>query len=168
MDVSSIVSLFVFLGIVFVVAMSGAVFKPGPWYEVLDKPRWTPPNWAFPVVWSALYVMIAIAGWRVYEAAGLVALPFLAYAVQLVLNAAWSAFFFGLRRPGLAFADVLAMWLAVAVNALLFYPIDAIAGLLLIPYLVWVTIAACLNLSVWRRNPGAFAASRADRVQASG
>ncbi len=153
---ASILTLGVFVVIVLFVASSGAIFKPGPWYQRLDKPAWTPPNWAFPVVWSALYVMIAVAGWRVYEAAGLVAAPFLAYAVQLVLNAAWSALFFGLKRPGAAFVDVLALWLAVAVNALLFYPIDAVAGLLLIPYLMWVTAAACLNFSVWRRNPGAF------------
>ncbi len=147
---ASILTLGVFVVIVLVVASSGAIFKPGPWYQRLDKPAWTPPNWAFPVVWSALYVMIAVAGWRVYEAAGLVVAPFLAYAVQLVLNAAWSALFFGLKRPGAAFVDVLAL------NALLFYPIDAVAGLLLIPYLMWVTAAACLNFSVWRRNPGAF------------
>ena len=153
---SSILSFVVFFAIILAVASSGAVFKPGSWYESLEKPGWNPPNWAFPVVWSALYVMIAIAGWRVYEAAGLVTLPFLAYGVQLALNAAWSALFFGMRRPGLAFADVLAMWVAVAINALLFYPIDAIAGLLMIPYLIWVTIASCLNFSVWRRNPGAF------------
>ncbi|MBO0903105.1 TspO/MBR family protein [Jiella sonneratiae] len=158
---SSILSLAAFVGVVLLVASSGAVFKPGDWYRSLDKPDWTPPNWAFPVVWSALYVMIAVSGWRVYEAAGLVAVPFLAYAVQLVLNAAWSAVFFGLRRPGLAFADVLALWVAVAATILLFYPIDAVAGLLLIPYLMWVTAAACLNFSVWRRNPGAFSAAAA-------
>ena len=156
---SSILSFMVFFAIVLAVASSGAMFKPGPWYQRLEKPSWTPPNWAFPVVWSALYVMIAIAGWRVYEAAGLVALPFLAYGVQLALNAAWSAFFFGLKRPAIAFADVVALWIAVAVNALMFYPIDAIAGLLMIPYLMWVTAAACLNFSVWRRNPGAFRAA---------
>ncbi|TFF25023.1 tryptophan-rich sensory protein [Jiella endophytica] len=153
---SSILSFVVFFALVLTVASSGAVFKPGPWYDTLDKPSWNPPKWAFPVVWSALYVMIAVSGWRVYESAGLVPLPFAAYGLQLVLNAAWSALFFGMRRPGLAFADVLALWVAVAVNALVFYPIDAVAGLLLIPYLLWVTAAACLNFSVWRRNPGAF------------
>ncbi|WAP70251.1 TspO/MBR family protein [Jiella pelagia] len=159
---ASILSLGVFVVIVLAVASSGAVFKPGAWYEGLDKPGWTPPNWVFPTVWSLLYVMIAIAGWRVYETAGLVATPFIVYAVQLALNAAWSALFFGLKRPGLAFADVLALWVAVAVNALVFYPVDAIAGLLMIPYLAWVTAAACLNFSVWRRNPQAFRAAAAN------
>ncbi|MBO0661087.1 tryptophan-rich sensory protein [Jiella sp. MQZ9-1] len=159
MDMSSVVSFIVFLALVLMVASSGAVFKPGAWYKSLDKPGWTPPNWVFPVVWSALYVMIAVTGWRVYETAGLVALPFAAYAVQLCLNAAWSGIFFGMKRPGLAFVDVLALWIAVAMNALLFYPIDAAAGLLLLPYLLWVTTAACLNFAVWRRNPGALTAA---------
>ncbi|MEX6508049.1 TspO/MBR family protein [Jiella sp. M17.18] len=156
MSIASIVSFVVFLALVLAVAMSGAVFKPGPWYQTLDKPGWTPPNWAFPVVWSALYVMIAVAGWRVYGTAGLVGLPFAVYALQLVLNAAWSAFFFGMRRPDIAFADVILMALAIAANIALFAPIDAVAAWLLVPYLVWACIAACLNYSVWRRNPGRF------------
>lgn len=157
MNLASLLTLGVFLVLVFAVAMSGAIFKPGPWYQRLEKPSWTPPNWAFPVVWSALYVMIAVAGWRVYETAGLVALPFAVYGLQLVLNAAWSWLFFGIRRPDLAFVDVVAMALAIAANIALFAPIDAIAGWLLVPYLVWAVIAACLNRSVWRRNPQEFA-----------
>ena len=156
MSLPSILSFLVFLAIVFAVAMSGAIFRPGPWYEKLDKPGWTPPNWAFPVVWSILYVMIAIAGWRVFEAVGLVALPFAIYGLQLIVNAAWSFFFFGLRRGDLAFVDVILLWLLVAANIALFYPIDATAGLLLAPYLVWVTIASCLNFSVWQRNRASF------------
>ena len=157
MNLASLLTLGVFLVLVFAVAMSGAIFKPGPWYQRLEKPSWTPPNWAFPVVWSALYVMIAVAGWRVYETAGLVALPFAVYGLQLVLNAAWSWLFFGIRRPDLAFVDVVAMALAIAANIALFAPIDAIAAWLLVPYLVWAVIAACLNRSVWRRNPQEFA-----------
>ena len=152
MVVSSILGFVGFLALVMIVASSGAFFKPGPWYRTLNKPSWTPPNWVFPVVWSALYVMIAFAGWRVWQASGFVALPFAVYLAQLLLNAAWSALFFGARRPDAAFADVVLLWLVVAANIALFMPIDAAAGWLLVPYLVWVTIAACLNLSVWRRN----------------
>ncbi|RFC62903.1 tryptophan-rich sensory protein [Fulvimarina endophytica] len=161
MFTGSVMSFLAFLAIVLVVASSGAVFKPGPWYQRLEKPSWTPPNWAFPTVWSVLYLFIAIAGWRVYEADGLVALPFLVYGVQLVLNAAWSAFFFGARRADLAFGDVVLLWLTVVANIVLFLPIDLVAGLLLVPYLVWVTAAACLNYSVWQRNPGAFSGKAA-------
>ncbi|MBB4001912.1 TspO/MBR family protein [Aurantimonas endophytica] len=157
MSLPSLLTLGVFIVLVFAVAMSGAIFKPGPWYQRLDKPSWTPPNWAFPVVWSALYVMIAVAGWRVYETAGLVALPFAVYGLQLVLNFAWSWLFFGIRRPDLAFVDVVLMALAIAANIALFAPIDAIAAWLMVPYLVWAIIAACLNRSVWRRNPQEFA-----------
>lgn len=157
MNLSSLLTLGVFVLLVFAVAMSGAIFKPGPWYQRLEKPSWTPPNWAFPVVWSALYVMIAVAGWRVYEIAGLVALPFAVYGLQLALNFAWSWLFFGIRRPDLAFVDVVLMALAIAANIALFAPIDAIAAWLLVPYLVWAIIAACLNRSVWRRNPEEFA-----------
>lgn len=159
MSLSTILSFSVFFVLVFLVAMSGAIFKPGPWYKTLDKPFWTPPNWVFPVVWSALYVMIAVAGWRVWREAGIVVLPFAVYLLQLALNAAWSALFFGIRRADLAFADVVALWIAVAVNIALFLPIDAVAGWLLVPYLVWVTIASCLNFSVWRRNKDRFAAA---------
>ena len=157
MVLSSLLSFAVFAVLVFAVAMSGAVFKPGSWYEGLDKPPWTPRNWVFPVVWSALYVMIAVAGWRVYQTGGVVLLPFAVYLLQLMLNGAWSALFFGLRRADLALVDVVAMWIAVAVNIALFMPYDALAGWLLVPYLVWVTVASCLNISIWRRNKTKFA-----------
>lgn len=156
MSFADIVSFAGFLALVCAAGLSGVIFKPGAWYRRLDKPAWTPPNWAFPVVWSALYLMIAVAGWRVYETAGLAALPFVFYAVQLVLNAAWSPLFFGMHRPDLAFVDITLLAMAVAANIALFWSIDAVAGLLLVPYLIWVCIAAGLNLSVWRRNPGAF------------
>ena len=84
----SVISFVVFFAIVFLVSVSGAIFKPGPWYMSLNKPSWTPPGWAFPVVWSILYVFIAISGWRVYEAVGLATVPFAVYGVQLLLNAA--------------------------------------------------------------------------------
>lgn len=157
----SVLSFLVFFVIVLAVAMSGAVFKPGPWYEKLDKPSWTPPNWAFPTVWSVLYLFIAIAGWLVYEEAGLVAVPFAIYGAQLALNAGWSALFFGMRRADLAFADVVALWFMVAANISVFLPISLWAGLLLVPYLAWVTAAACLNYSVWQRNPQVFSGSAA-------
>jgi benzodiazapine receptor len=156
MSLSSLMTFGVFVALVVVVALSGVIFKPGTWYLGLEKPSWTPPNRAFPVVWSVLYVMIAAAGWRVYETAGLVALPFAAYGLQLVLNAAWSWLFFGLRRPNLAFADIVLMTLAIVGNIALFAPIDPLAAWLLVPYLVWAVLAACLNRSVWRRNPGEF------------
>jgi tryptophan-rich sensory protein len=137
-------------------AMSGAVFKPGAWYESLTKPWWTPPNWAFPLVWTTIFAMIAVAGWRAHQVAGsLGAAPwaFGAYFAQLALNALWSAVFFGLRRPDLGLAEVALLWLAILINLVLFLAVDLWAGLLIVPYLAWVSLAANLNRSIWRLNP---------------
>lgn len=141
------------------VASSGILFKPGAWYRILRKPSWTPPNRAFPIVWSVLYVMIAVSGWLAWRAGGFPIVPFGIFATQLVLNFLWSMLFFGWRRPDLAFLDIVLLWLAVALNILLFWPLSTLAALLLVPYLVWVTVAASLNLALWRlnRENGAFA-----------
>ena len=157
MTLASAFALFAFLVVAFAVASSGAVFKPGEWYRGLDKPSWTPPNWAFPVVWSVLFLMIAISGWLVWREVGLVMSVFAFYAVQLVLNGLWSYLFFGRRRPDIAFFDLVALWLAIVANIFAFAPISALAAWMLVPYAAWVTIAGCLNYSVWRRNPGRFA-----------
>jgi tryptophan-rich sensory protein len=143
-----------FLLACFAAATTGAVFRPGPWYDQLDKPSWTPPDWAFPVAWTLLYIAIGVAPWLVWREAGFTgaALPLAVWAVQLLLNAAWSWLFFGLRRMDLAFAEVLALWLSIALMIALFLPISVTAGLLMIPYLVWVSFAAALNLAVWQRN----------------
>jgi tryptophan-rich sensory protein len=154
---SDIAGLAGFVAACITVASSGAVFKPGDWYEGLAKPWWRPPNWAFPVVWSVLYLMIAISGWLVWRKAGFAgaALPLAVYGLQLVLNAAWSGFFFGMKRMNLALVDVCLLWLSIAALILLFSPIDATAALLLAPYLLWVSIAAFLNWTMIRLNPDA-------------
>lgn len=144
----------IFVVIVLVAASSGAIFKPGAWYENLRKPGWTPPNWAFPVVWSILYVMIGYAGWLVWTTVGW-SLPMAFWALQMVVNALWSFFFFGQRRMDLALIDVAVLWLSVALFILTAWPVAPIASLLFVPYLAWVTAAATLNYSVRRLNPGA-------------
>lgn len=101
-----------FIAIVFIAASSGAVFKPGEWYETLRKPSWTPPKWAFPVVWSLLYVGIAYAGWSIWTLAGW-SLPLVFWSLQIVFNAAWSWLFFGLRRMDLALGDIAALWVSI-------------------------------------------------------
>lgn len=144
----------VFFGLVFAAALSGAVFKPGPWYDGLAKPSWNPPDWAFPVVWSILYIMIAVAGVLVWRAEGWgTAMAF--WAAQLVLNALWSALFFGARRMDWAFYEVLLLWLSIIGFIVTAWPVSATAALLFVPYLAWVTTAAALNRTVWRMNPGA-------------
>jgi tryptophan-rich sensory protein len=146
-------ALLAFLAASFAAASSGALFRPGAWYEALRKPSWTPPNWAFPVVWSILYVTIALSGWLVWSAAGATAWPALAlFAAQLVLNAGWSALFFGARRLDWAMAEVAALWASIAAVIAAFAPHSQAAALLLAPYLAWVTVAAFLNYRLLRLN----------------
>lgn len=146
-----------FLGFVlFVVAVAstGAMFKPGAWYQALDKPAWTPPNWLFPIAWTLLYFAIAVAGWLAWRNAGFDAAgpAYAIYFLQLCLNAAWSWLFFGLHRMDLALLDMAALWIAIVANIVLFYAIQPLAGYLLIPYLIWVTYAAALNFKIWQMN----------------
>lgn len=153
MDLSSVGALGGFLLAAFAAASSGGIFRPDDWYDGLRKPSWTPKPWVFPVVWTPLYLLMAVSGWLVWREAGLFVLPFIPFLVQLVLNAAWSAIFFGLRRPDLAFIEVIALWLSIAATIIAFAPISPVAAWLLAPYLLWVTIASVLNATVWRLNP---------------
>jgi tryptophan-rich sensory protein len=144
-----------FIAACFAAAATGAFFRPGEWYERLNKPAWRPPNRVFAPVWTALYVMIALSGWLVWREAGLAgaALPLSVYALQLILNAVWTPLFFGLHRPDLGFVDIVLVWLSIVTTIALFMPIHAGAALLLLPYLAWVTLATALNYSIWRLNP---------------
>ena len=147
-------SLVPFLAIVIVVAGSGVFFTPGAWYETLRKPSWTPPNWLFGPVWSTLYIMIAVAGWLVWRVEG-IGITLVVWGLNLVFNALWSYFFFGIRRMDIAFVDALLMWVTVALFIVLAAQVSTVAALLFVPYLIWVTIAATLNRTVWRLNPAA-------------
>ncbi len=151
-----IIAAIVFALVNLAAAGSGGAFRPGPWYRGLDKPSWTPPDWAFPVTWSVLYSLNGYAGWLIWDTAGAAAWPALAvYAVSLVINALWSALVFGARRLDWGMIDVTALWLSIAAVMVLFWPISRLAALVLIPYLIWVSIAAALNASVLRRNGAA-------------
>ena len=147
-------TLVAFVGVVFAVAAVGAQFPPGEWYAGLERPSWNPPNWLFAPVWTVLYALIAVSGWLVVRRAGLAraAPALIPYGVQLVLNGAWSWLFFGLERPGLALADILALLAAIAVTVALFWRIRPLAGALLVPYLLWVGFAAALNWQIWVLN----------------
>ena len=148
--------LMAFVAVNVLAAMSGAVFKPDQWYDNLNKPSWNPPKWAFPVVWTIIFAMIALAGWIAYRAAGgLGGAPwaFVFYGLQLVLNAGWSAVFFGMKRPDLALIEVGFMFAAILINLILFWQISTAAGLLMVPYLVWTAIAARLTMKIVELNP---------------
>ena len=135
-------------------ASSGAIFRPGPWYERIRKPPWRPPNWLFGPVWFVLYCMIAVSGWMVWRAAppDQVSFPIALYGIQLLLNACWSYCFFGLRRPGLALLEMSLLWIAIAATMAAFVSISELAALLLVPYLLWVSFAWVLNHAIWRLN----------------
>lgn len=138
-------------------AATGALIQPGAWYDSLAKPSWTPPNWVFPVVWTVLYIAIAYAGMRVALIAGSgAALAW--WSVQIALNTLWTPVFFGLKRMGTGLVVIVLLWVAVAMTLRGFWALDAIAGLLFAPYLLWVTIATALNASVWWKNRGAVVA----------
>jgi len=131
---------------------TGAMFEPGKWYENLDKPVWTPPGLVFPIVWLSLYVAMSYAAMRVAQVDGSQqALAF--WAMQIAFNTLWSPVFFGLRRMRAAMVILSCLWVAVALTLVSFYLLDPLAGYLIAPYLLWVTIAGALNFSVWQRNP---------------
>jgi len=150
-----------FLGACYAAAALGALWTAGSvstWYPGLSKPSWTPPNWLFGPVWSALYTMMAVAAWLVWRG-GIVGagrpaarLGLALFAAQLLLNLAWSGLFFGLQRPDLGFLDIVALWLSIAATAVAFGRVSLTAAGLMVPYLVWVTYAAALNFAIWRLN----------------
>jgi translocator protein len=125
MHTFSLLPLLGFIAACFVAALGGAVFRPAEWYEHLAKPSWRPPNRLFAPVWTVLYFTIAVSGWLVWRKMGFAGavLPLSVYAVQLVLNAAWSPIFFGLRRPDLGFLDIVLIWLSIVttISAFLLY-----------------------------------------------
>ena len=135
-------------------ASLGALFGPGEWYASLQKPSWNPPGWIFGPVWSALYVMMAVAAWFVWQRGGFSnqRQPLVIFLVQLALNAGWTPLFFGLHSPGLAFAEIVLLWLAIAATMVVFRPVSRTAMLLLVPYLAWVSFAAALNFALWKLN----------------
>ena len=124
------------------------------WYAQLSKPSWTPPDWVFGPVWTALYVCMAVSVWLVWREAGAAAakLPIALFAVQLVLNSLWSVLFFGFQRPGIAAGEIVLLWAAILANIVAFWGRSKPASLLLTPYLAWVTFAVVLNWTIWRMN----------------
>jgi tryptophan-rich sensory protein len=151
------ISLLTFIAVNFAAALSGALFPRRQWYRALAKPSWQPPDWAFAPVWMVLFALNAIAGWLVWTTAapGAAVLPMVVYAIQLILNAAWSALFFGLRQMRWALIECAGLWASVLATLLVFWPVSPLAGALIIPYLAWVSVAFYLNYTLIRLNPNA-------------
>jgi len=125
------------------------------WYQNLNKPFFNPQGWVFAPVWTALYIMMGISAFLIWQK-GLserkvkIALAF--FTVQLLLNAIWTPLFFGLQSPFAAFVDIIFLWLAILITIVLFFKLSRAAAFLLIPYIFWVTFAAVLNFSIMTMN----------------
>ncbi len=142
-----------FLLAVLAAAATGSLFRPGDWYRGLDRPAWTPPDWLFPVAWTVLYIAMAVAAGRVAgHGSPLVPAALAFWSCQIALNVLWSPVVFGLRRLGAGAVVMAALLVAVLATLALFAQVDAVAGWLIVPYAVWISYAAALNVALWRRN----------------
>jgi benzodiazapine receptor len=127
------------------------------WYAKLEKPSFTPPSWVFGPVWTVLYAMMGLSLYlashrRTEQDGGVGRASRVLFGIQLVLNVLWSYIFFGRRSPGWALVEILFLWVAIVATTWAFSRISRMAGLLLLPYLLWTSFAVVLNHSIWRLN----------------
>lgn len=153
----NILAFVVFLFICLGAAQLGSLFtipSLDDWYQQIQKPAWTPPNWVFAPVWTLLYVSMAVAAWGVWKERDRqsVALPIGLFFAQLLVNVLWSYLFFTLHLPGWALLDLVILWVLILFTLITFYRVKAWAGLILIPYLLWVAYAGTLNAAIWQMN----------------
>lgn len=147
----AVLGLFGFIVVTFCAPASGVMTLPGSWYAALNKPAWNPPAWIFGPVWTFLYLLMAVAAWLVWKRVGWKSAIWL-YLIQLALNAVWTPIFFGAHQLGWALVEIIVLWLAILVTLLTFLTVIRVAGLMLVPYLAWVSFAMFLNLTLWRMN----------------
>jgi len=152
-----IFGLAVWLSITFVAAAvsRAASINAGSFYTQLVLPEWSPPSSVFGPVWAVLYALMSIAAWLVWRVDGFRAArgALSLFLMQLALNALWSWLFFGWHRGALAFADILLLWIMIIATMIAFWRVRAVAGALLVPYLLWVSFASALNYALWQLNP---------------
>ncbi|MCC5926157.1 MAG: tryptophan-rich sensory protein [Bacteroidetes bacterium] len=124
------------------------------WYVTLEKPFFNPPNWIFGPVWTVLYLLMGVSSYLVYRSphSGNRRLGLDVYGVMLALNFAWSFLFFYFQRPGLAFIEIIVLWLSIFAMIVFFYRVRPLAGLLQLPYIAWVSFATVLNGAIWWLN----------------
>lgn len=145
------VSLPLLIGITASIATASGV---GTWYAGLEKPFFNPPNWLFGPVWTVLYILMGVSSYLVYRSPHSASrqLGLDVYAFMLLLNFAWSFLFFYFQMPGLAFIEIVILWLSILAMIIYFYRVRPVAGLLQLPYLAWVTFASVLNGAIWWLN----------------
>jgi len=135
-------------------AVGGYATDVGPWYQNLRKPKWSPPNWAFGVIWTLIYVCIFFAigiAWN-QASEGQQSTLLWAAAINFLLNGLWSFLFFKWRKLGWALLEAVLLWLSITVMILAVFPYSSVSGWLLFPYLAWVTVAFMLNTSIYLKN----------------
>lgn len=154
---TQVLGLVAWLAVSFAASAVGAIasIQARPFYAQLVQPAWAPPGWLFGPVWTVLYAMMAVAAWLVWRTGGFrsqrTALSL--FLVQLALNALWSWLFFHWQLGALAFLDILVLWVLILATLAAFWRARPLAGVLLLPYLLWVGFAAMLNYTVWQLNP---------------
>jgi tryptophan-rich sensory protein len=138
----------------FAAAVVGAIAtRQAPeFYAELVRPEWAPPGWVFGPVWTTLYFLMGVAAWRVWRKDGF-GFPIYLFVVQLAFNALWSWLFFGWRMGAAAFLEVVLLWALLVATVVAFFRVERLAGLLMLAYLAWVSLAAALTYAVWRANP---------------
>ena len=126
----------------------------GTWYQTLAKPPFNPPDWIFAPVWTSLYILMAISGWRIWRLPRSLARKhaLVAFGIQLTLNLLWSFLFFGMRNIGLGLSEIVLLLGSIIVTTSLFWRLDRPAGVLFLPYVAWVSFATVLNASLWLLN----------------
>jgi benzodiazapine receptor len=159
MAAGNVVRLVVACGVSLLVGVIGSIVVTNgaftSWYATIEKPAFTPPGWMFGPVWTILYLLMGVAAflvWRRGLGSLLVRIALVWFLIQLVLNASWTPVFFGLHRIGLALLVIGLLWAAILITLYYFARVSRPAGLLLIPYLLWVSFAAVLNASIWHLN----------------
>ena len=150
----SIIGAVGWLVLTFGTAAIGSRFLPDEWYRKLNKPSWNPPNSIFAPVWTILYLLMAAAAWLVWQRYGISAalVPLSLFVLQLLLSAAWSWLFFGRHQIRRALIDIAALWIFILVTLISFWRLNMLAGILLLPYLAWVSFAMVLNWVIWQKN----------------
>ena len=134
---------------------AAASINAASFYRQLTQPAWAPPAWLFDPVWSVLYVLMGIAAWLVWRQHGFrgAASALALFVAQLFANALWTWLFFAWRLGAAALVEIVILWLLIATTIVLFWQLQRMAAVLLLPYLAWVSFATALNLSLWRLNP---------------
>jgi tryptophan-rich sensory protein len=137
----------------------GAVFTTSSisgWYAILQKPSFSPPNWIFGPVWTALFLLMGISLYLVWNNGAIDAktknTAFIIFGIQLALNVLWSILFFGLKSPGASLMEIFLLIVAIIINAVYFYKISPVAGWLFLPYILWTSFASVLNFFIWKLN----------------